>query len=133
MSASDGDGDEITYSLAGDDDHFIIDTNTGQIDLIKTLDRETLQEARLEVWATDNGKSSLHVHLYYSMLTIFCKWSTGSICHVITLRTNNTISSMYFFKIVFNLNHLHMTFGFETMVSSFSILLQIGKNYLSNY
>lgn len=59
MSASDDDGDEITYSLAGDDDHFIIDANTGQIDLIKILDRETLQEARLEVWATDNGKSSL--------------------------------------------------------------------------
>ena len=67
MSASDGDGDEITYSLAGDDENFVIDANTGQIDLIKTLDRETLHEARLEVWATDNGKSSLHVHLRRKM------------------------------------------------------------------
>ena len=58
MSASDGDGDEITYSLAGADEHFVIDANTGQIDLIKSFDRETIEEARLEVWATDNGKSS---------------------------------------------------------------------------
>ena len=74
MSASDGDGDEITYSLAGADEHFVIDANTGQIDLIKSFDRETLEEARLEVWATDNGKSSVPVLLYlhFCLVAVFC-------------------------------------------------------------
>ena len=55
MSASDKDGDEITYSIATTDDRFAIDASTGQIDLVKSLDRESEQEVRLEVWATDDG------------------------------------------------------------------------------
>ena len=55
VSASDNDGDEITYSIASIDDRFAIDAGTGQIDLVKSLDRESEQEVRLEVWATDHG------------------------------------------------------------------------------
>jgi len=55
MSASDGDGDLITYSFSSVYGHFAIDASTGQIDLVKSLDREIVQEVRLEVWATDNG------------------------------------------------------------------------------
>ncbi|KAI0232123.1 Protocadherin Fat 4 [Lamellibrachia satsuma] len=62
VSASDGDDDVITYSIASADEHFAINASTGQIDLVKSLDRESVQEVRLEVWATDNGtpaKSSM--------------------------------------------------------------------------
>ena len=55
MSASDGDDDEITYSIASAGDHFAINASTGQIDLVKTLDRESVEEMRLVVWASDNG------------------------------------------------------------------------------
>ena len=56
VSASDGDDDVITYSIASADEHFAINASTGQIDLVQSLDRETAQEVRLEVWATDNGE-----------------------------------------------------------------------------
>ena len=56
MAASDGDNDTITYSLSnGTDDHFSINARSGQVDLVKSLDRESVREVRLEVWATDNG------------------------------------------------------------------------------
>ena len=56
VSASDGDDDEITYSIASADDHFAINASTGQIDLVKSLDHESVEEMRLVVWATDNGR-----------------------------------------------------------------------------
>ena len=59
MSASDGDDDVITYWFASADEHFAINASTGQIDLVKSLDRESVQEVRLEVWATDNGNFRL--------------------------------------------------------------------------
>ena len=68
MSASDGDDDEITYSIASADDHFAINASTGQIDLVKSLDRENVEEIRLVVWATDNGRFRVFV---YSLLFNF--------------------------------------------------------------
>ena len=65
MSAFDGDGDVITYSFAIVDANFAIDANTGQIDLVKSLDREIVQEVRLEVWATDDGT-------FPYLITSFC-------------------------------------------------------------
>ncbi len=55
MSASDGDDDDITYSLAGTYEHFAIDWTTGRIDLIKALDYERRHETVLGIIATDNG------------------------------------------------------------------------------
>ncbi len=46
---------DILYSIAGSDDHFAINTSTGQIDLIKPFDREITQKVRLKIWATDDG------------------------------------------------------------------------------
>ena len=73
MSASDGDGDVITYSFPSAYGHFAIDANTGQIDLVKSLDREIVQEVRLEVWATDDGNlhpltNLLFIHKVFSFL-----------------------------------------------------------------
>ena len=59
MSASDGDDGVITYWFANADEHFAINASTGQIDLVKSLDRESVQDVRLEVWATDNGNFRL--------------------------------------------------------------------------
>ena len=50
---------EITYSIVGNADHFAINSSTGQIDLVQSLDRETTQEVRLEVWAI--GQFSMHI------------------------------------------------------------------------
>ena len=66
MSASGGVGDQITYSIAGNQNgRFAINAITGQIELVKSLDRETVPEVRLKVWATDNGRlllvSGLHL------------------------------------------------------------------------
>ena len=65
VSASGGDDDQITYSIAGNQNgRFAINAITGQIDLVKKLDRETVPEVRLKVWATDNGNflaSDLHL------------------------------------------------------------------------
>ena len=67
MSASDGDDDVITYWFANADEHFAINASTGQIDLVKSLDRESVQEVRLEVWATDNGNFRLLIRARASL------------------------------------------------------------------
>ena len=46
---------DISYSITGSDDHFALNTSTGQIDLIKPFDREITEKVRLEISATDDG------------------------------------------------------------------------------
>ena len=56
VSAFDCDQDRMKYTFSSSvDDHFAIDANTGQISLVKSLDRESVHEVQLQVWATDNG------------------------------------------------------------------------------
>ena len=69
ISAYDGDGDAITYSLAGAGtyEHFAIDWSTGRIDVIKSLDYERTHERRLGIIATDNGTVlffGTHIYVY---------------------------------------------------------------------
>ena len=91
MSASDGDDDVITYSIASADEHFVINASTGQIDLVTSLNRETVKEARLEVWATDNGK--LLFTYYFSLCLIgysypnLCLFTGGAALYMVIIKS----------------------------------------------
>ena len=56
-----GENGTVTYSLLNYQQYFTIDAQTGQIDLIRPIDREELAHLRLYVIASDQGRpSSLH-------------------------------------------------------------------------
>ena len=58
MSATDGDGHAIEYSfVSGTQGVFVINADTGVINMNDTLDREEQSEVRLEIRATDDGNS----------------------------------------------------------------------------
>ena len=64
VSATDPDGDELTYSLGGTDaDAFRIDTKTGQLLTHKPLDYETKNAYSVTITASDDndGKATINV------------------------------------------------------------------------
>ena len=91
MSASDGDDDVITYSIATDDEHFAINASTGQIGLVTSINRESVKEIRLEVWATDNGK---FLFTYYLSLCLIgysypnlCLFTRGTDLYMVRIKS----------------------------------------------
>ena len=58
MKTSDGDGQNVSYAISHDDGlQFSIDSATGIIKQTVVIDREKVQQIRLEVQATDDGNN----------------------------------------------------------------------------